>query len=266
MNILVFVKATIDRNAPLDPDEIFPGDRDDKADIMTNNYDKHAIEAALRIVEEKGEGKVTAVCLGSDMADKVVKEAIAMGCHGAIRIENSETEITNFFSVAKILAAAAKKIGEYDLLLFGMQSYDFGTATMAPMVSEFLNLPVACWVEKVLVEGNKLRVEKVIEGGTRSMELQLPAVLSIASTGDYEEPRYTSVRRIMTASKTEVPVWEIDELNVGNYEPNVKFDDIEKPPARAEKCAIFSDGDPAEMVSELVSTLKDKGLNLGAFK
>jgi len=109
MNILVFVKATIDRNALLDPDEIFPGDRDDKADIMTNNYDKHAIEAALKIVEEKGEGKVTAVCLGSDMADKVVKEAIAMGCHEAIRIENSDAEITNFFSVAKILAAAAKK-------------------------------------------------------------------------------------------------------------------------------------------------------------
>jgi hypothetical protein len=42
MNILVFVKATIDRNAPLDPDEIFPGDRDDKADIMTNNYDSYS--------------------------------------------------------------------------------------------------------------------------------------------------------------------------------------------------------------------------------
>ena len=265
MNILVFVKATIDRNAPLDPDEIFPGDRDDKADIMTNNYDKHAIEAALRIVEEKGDGKVTAVCLGSDMADKVVKEAIAMGCHEAIRIENSDAEITNFFSVAKILAAAAKKIGGYDLLLFGMQSYDFGTATMAPMVSEFLNLPVACWVEKVEV-GNKVKVEKVIEGGTRTVELQLPAVLSIASTGDYEEPRYTSVRRIMKASKTDVPVWEIDDLDVGDYKPNVEFDDIEEPPARAEKCVVISDGDPAEMVDELISTLKEKGLNLGAYK
>ncbi|UCE14892.1 MAG: electron transfer flavoprotein subunit beta, partial [Candidatus Heimdallarchaeota archaeon] len=138
MNIIVFVKATIDRNAPLSPEDTFPGDRDDKADVMTNNYDKHAIEAALKVVEEKGEGKVTAVCLGSDMADKVVKEAIAMGCHEAIRIENSEARVTNFFAVAKILAAAIKKIGTYDLVLFGMQSYDYGTATMAPMVSEFL--------------------------------------------------------------------------------------------------------------------------------
>ncbi|MFX0182443.1 MAG: electron transfer flavoprotein subunit beta/FixA family protein [Candidatus Hodarchaeota archaeon] len=266
MNILVFVKATIDRNAPLDPDEIFPGDRDDKADIMTNNYDKHAIEAALRIVEEKGEGKVTAVCLGSDMADKVVKEAIAMGCNEAIRIENSEAEVTNFFSVAKILAAAAKKAGTFDLLLFGMQSYDYGTATMAPMVSEFLDLPCASWVEKITVNGEKVKADKIIEGGSRTVEINLPAVLSIASTGEYEEPRYTSVRRIMKASRTQVPVWEIDELEVGDYEPSVKFDDIEKPPPRTEECVVFDEGDPAELVEELLSTLKEKGLNIGAYK
>ncbi len=266
MNIIVFVKATIDRNAPLDPDEIFPGDMDDKADIMTNNYDKHAIEAALRIVEEKGEGKVTAVSLGSDMADKVVKEAIAMGCHEAIRIENSDAEITNFFSVAKILAAAVRKIGTYDLILFGMQSYDFGTATMAPMVSEFLDLPTASWVERLTLTDDKVIVEKIIEGGIRKIELGMPAVLSIASSGEYEEPRYTSVRRIMKASKTEVPVWEIDELEVGDYKPNVEFDDIEKPPPRAEKCVVFDDGDPSELVGELLSTMKEKGLNLGTYK
>lgn len=266
MNILVFVKATIDRNAPLDPDEIFPGDRDDKADIMTNNYDKHAIEAALRIIEEKGDGKVTVVCLGSDMADKVVKEAIAMGCQEAIRIENSNAEITNFFSVAKILSAAAKKIGEFDLLLFGMQSYDYGTATMAPMVGEFLDIPSASWVEKIIFDGDKVKVNKVIEGGTRTVELQLPAALSIASSGDYEEPRYTSVRRIMKASRTKVPVWEIDELDAGDYQPSVKYDDIEEPPPRTEECVVFDDGDSFELVGQLLNTLKEKGLNLGAFK
>ena len=266
LNILVFVKATIDRNAPLDPDEIFPGDRDDKSDVMTNNYDKHAIEAALQIIEEKGEGKVTAVCLGSDMADKVVKEAIAMGCQDAIRIENSDAEITHFFSVAKILAAAAKKVGTYDLLLFGMQSYDYGTATMAPMVSEFLDLPLACFVEKISLSDNKVLVDKVIEGGTRKVEINLPAVLSIASSGDFEEPRYTSVRRIMKASKTQVPVWEISDLEADDTSPSIEFDDVEEPPARTEKCMIIDDGDAAEMVGQLLAALKEKGLNIGAFK
>ena len=266
MNILVFVKATIDRNAPLDPDETFPGDRDDKSDIMTNNYDKHAIEAALQIVEKQGEGKVTAVCLGSDMADKVVKEAIAMGCHEAIRVENSEAEITHFYSVAKILAATAKKVGEFDLLLFGMQSYDYGTATMAPMVSEFLDLPLACFVERLTIDGKSVTTEKVIEGGNRKVKLQMPAVLSIASSGDFEEPRYTSVRRIMKASKTQVPVWSIDELGIADPKPSVEFDDIEEPPKRTEKCVVFDDGGADELVTELLGTLKEKGINLGAYK
>lgn len=266
MNILVFIKATIDRNAPLSPDETFPGDRDDKSDVMTNNYDKHAIEAALKVVEEKGEGKVTAVCLGSDMADKVVKEAIAMGCHEAIRIENSEARVTNFFAVAKILAATIKKIATYDLVLFGMQSYDYGTATMAPIVSEFLDLPTASWVERINFDGNKVKVEKVIEGGIRTVELQLPAVLSIASSGDFEEPRYTSVRRIMQASRTKVPVWEIDELEAGSLATNVNFVKMVAPPPRTEECVIFKDEDTPTLVDKLLVALKEKGLNLGAYK
>ena len=266
MNILVFVKATIDKNAPLDPDETFPGDRDDKSDVMTNNYDKHAIEAALQIIEKKGDGKVTAVCLGSDMADKVVKEAIAMGCHEAIRIENSDAEITHFYSVAKILAATAKKIGEFDLLFFGMQSYDYGTATMAPMVSEFLDLPLACFVERVSIEGSEVIAEKVIEGGNRKVSLQMPAVLSIASSGDFEEPRYTPVRRILQATRTEVPVWEISDLGIADPEPSVEFDDITEPPKRTEECIVFDDGDANELVTELLGVLKEKGINLGAYK
>lgn len=265
MNILVFVKATLSRTAELDPEEIFPGDMDDSSDVQTNPYDKHAIEAALRLVEEKGEGNVTAVCLGSDIADKVVKEAIAMGCHEAIRIENSDAEVTNFFSVAKILAAAAKK-SEFDLLLFGMQSYDYGTAAVGPMVAEFLHLPSASYCEKVTISDGKAKVQKVIEGGVRMVEVQFPAVLSIASTGDYEEPRYTPVRRIMKASRTTVPVWEITELDTGDFEPSVEFDDIEQPPARTEACVVFKDADTSDLVQQLLETLKTKGLNLGAYK
>ncbi|MFW9778045.1 MAG: electron transfer flavoprotein subunit beta/FixA family protein [Candidatus Heimdallarchaeota archaeon] len=265
MNILVFVKATLSRTAELDPEEIFPGDMDDSSEVQTNPYDKHAIEAALRLVEEKGEGKVTAVCLGSDMADKVVKEAIAMGCTEAIRIENSDAEITNFFSVAKILAAAAMKL-EFDLLLFGMQSYDYGTAAVGPMVAEMLQLPSATYCEQVTISDGKAAVRKVIEGGTRDVQVQLPAVLTIASTGDYEEPRYTPVRRIMQASRTKVPVWVIGDLDTGDYKPSVEFDDIEQPPARTDACQVFKDADASDLVNQLLGALKTKGLNLGAYK
>ncbi|MFX0091245.1 MAG: electron transfer flavoprotein subunit beta/FixA family protein [Candidatus Hodarchaeota archaeon] len=267
MNIIVFIKETVSKVAPVTPESTFPGDRE-KDDVKINEYDLHALEAAIRIVEEKDDGKVTAICLGSeDGGDKVVKHAIAMGCHEAIRIDNSEAKITDPFLVSKILATAAQKIGEYDLILFGMQSYDGGSATMAPMVSEHLNLPLACWVETIKFEGDTIQIEKVIEGGNRHVRLQLPAVLSVASTGDYEEYRYTSVRRIMKASRTKVPVWTLDELGVDTgVQSNVNQVSIKAPEVRKDKCVVFEEDEVPVLVEKLLEALKERGLNLGSYK
>ncbi|MHA2297695.1 MAG: electron transfer flavoprotein subunit beta/FixA family protein [Candidatus Hodarchaeales archaeon] len=268
MHILVFVKETVSKVANVTPDTTFPGDRE-KDDVKINEYDLHALEAALRIIEEKEEGKVTAICLGSEEGgDKVVKHAIAMGCQEAIRIDNSEAKINDPFLVSKVLAAAIQKIGDYDLIFFGMQSYDGSSATMAPMVSEHLNLPLACWVETIKFEDEKnFHVGKVIEGGNRHARLQLPAVLSIATTGDYEEYRYTSVRRIMKASRTKVPVWTLDELNIDtSVKSNVNLVSIKAPEARKEKCIVLEDDEVPNLVDKLLEALKERGLNLGAYK
>ncbi|MFQ5980602.1 MAG: electron transfer flavoprotein subunit beta/FixA family protein [Candidatus Heimdallarchaeota archaeon] len=265
MKIIVFIKETLSRNAELSPDEIWPGDQDDD-DVMTNDYDKHALEAGLQIMEAKGEGNVTAVCFGAETAEKVLKRAVAMGVNDVVRIDNEDEEIMDPFVVSKILVAAAKKM-EYDLILFGMQSYDFGTATMAPMVAERLALPSACWVEKIEFDNGHIAVDKVIEGGTRRIKVKMPAVLSIASTGTYEEPRYTSVRRIMKASKTQVPVWELDDLEVDiESTSNVTMMEVNEPEARAEECAVFKDDEPSALVEQMLAALREKGLNLGAYK
>jgi len=268
MNILVFIKETVSKVASVTPDTIIPGDRE-KDDVKINDYDLHALEAALRIIEEKGDGNITAICLGSDVGgDKVVKYAIAMGCNEAIRIDNTEAKITDPFLVSKVLAAAAQKVGNYDLILLGMQSYDNSSATMAPILSELLNLPLACWVEKINFESdNTVQIEKVIEGGNRHVRLQLPAVLSIASTGDYEEYRYTSVRRIMKASRTKVPVWTLDELGIDtSVKSNVTVAAVKAPEARKEKCIVFEEDEVPVLIDKLLEALKERNLNLGAYK
>ncbi len=61
-------------------------------------------------------------------------------------------------------------------------------------------------------------------------------------------------------------MWEISDLGVDDSSPSVEFDEVEEPPARTEKCIVFDDGDASEMAGELVTALKDKGLNIGAYK
>ncbi|MFX0090753.1 MAG: hypothetical protein ACFFBD_03230, partial [Candidatus Hodarchaeota archaeon] len=127
MNVIVFVKEAWDRNTELDPSIIFPSKATDNFDIMLNKYDKHAIEAALHIKEKRG-GEITVVSLCSKTGEKIIREAIAMGCDRGIRIDN-ESRIMDHFVVAQILVKAIEKIGKYDLLLFGTQGYELGTAT-----------------------------------------------------------------------------------------------------------------------------------------
>jgi electron transfer flavoprotein alpha/beta subunit len=70
----------------------------------------------------------------------------------------------------------------------------------------------------------------------------------------------------MKASRTKVPVWEIDELEAGSLDTNVQFTGFEEPPARTEECVVFKDDDVPALVDQLLAALKEKGLNLGAYK
>ncbi|MFX1513963.1 MAG: hypothetical protein ACFFCQ_15385, partial [Promethearchaeota archaeon] len=78
--------------------------------------------------------------------------------------------------------------------------------------------------------------------------------------------RYTSVRRIMKASRTKIPVWTLEELGVDDIPSNVMMKEIVEPPIRAEKCVVFKEDEPAALVEQLLNTLREKGLNLAAFK
>ncbi|HEY7709940.1 MAG TPA: electron transfer flavoprotein subunit beta/FixA family protein, partial [Candidatus Entotheonella sp.] len=82
MDIIVTIKQVPDPEAPK---ESFRIDEDAKkilnpsnVDPVINGYDENAIEAALQIKEAVG-GKITALCMGEEMATRALKQALAMG-------------------------------------------------------------------------------------------------------------------------------------------------------------------------------------------
>ncbi|MFW9996136.1 MAG: FAD-binding protein [Candidatus Odinarchaeota archaeon] len=255
--MIVFVKDTKRKDAELDPDRVFTWEVEDQADILLNVFDKHAIEAALKIKEKTGTGKVTAISLCSETGEKILHEAIAMGCDEAIRIDITSVQTIDFCKVAKVLARATEKI-EHDLVLFGMQGYDLGTATIPPIVSEFLGLPYAYGVEKIDVyERNFVIVRKVVEGGYRAVKLSIPAALSISPSGAYEEPRYTSIRKIKEASQKELVTWTLEDLGIAPEElkTTVAIGEVIKLEEKAE-CVVFKEKTVTEMVDRLMIKLK----------
>jgi electron transfer flavoprotein beta subunit len=104
--------------------------------------------------------------------------------------------------IATLLKPPWKK-GNYDLILTGAQADD-GAAQVGGMLAAMLDWPYASLVNKIEVDGDKLKVGREIEGGNQEMnEIELPCVLSI-QTG-INEPRYVGIRGIRKVASVEIP-------------------------------------------------------------
>ncbi|HSL87248.1 MAG TPA: electron transfer flavoprotein subunit beta, partial [Bacteroidales bacterium] len=77
MNILVCIKQVPGSNK-VEVDEKTGVLKRDGVDSKMNPYDLYALETAIRIKEEQG-GTVTAMTMGPNQAQAVIKEAFMMG-------------------------------------------------------------------------------------------------------------------------------------------------------------------------------------------
>jgi electron transfer flavoprotein beta subunit len=70
---------------------------------------------------------------------------------------------------------------------------------------------VAKAIEK---SGNTLKVERVLDDGFQSVEVETPAIVSVSN--EFGEPRYPQLRQIMLAAKKTVQVWGAGDLGIGD--------------------------------------------------
>ncbi len=267
MKILCFIKEMIDPNAGVEADDYSPAERD-KDDIIMNTNDKHAIEAALQLKEKHG-GTVVAVTVGSENADKILREAIAMGVDEAVHVELEEFEYLPPLVSSKILAEAAKKIGDFDLILTGMNSLDYNNAAVPSMVAELLGLPHLTFLDDLKIEDGHVVGRRYIEGGSLTIKVKYPLVASIATTAN--EPRYTSVKRIIQARKTKIPKWSLDDLGldddlVETDNLTLRIEEVFEPKAEEREVFKVETDDLEEGVVTLLKKMKEDGWDLLAYR
>lgn len=160
---------------------------------IVNPYDEwYALVRALEIVEA-GDGTVTVINVGDASADAVIRKALALGAHEAVRID---TEPTESYVVAKQIAEYAKDKG-FDMVLLGKETINYNGSEVGGMLAEFLELPYISLASKLEVNGDSATLDRTIEGGTEVVEVKLPFVAS-ASKGMAEQ-RIPNMRGIMAA-------------------------------------------------------------------
>jgi len=122
LNIIVCAKVVLDPEAPLSTFRIDPEARravpSKGVPPVLNPYDENCLEAALRI-KELHSSKITVISTGKDLPKAVVKKSLAVGADSLAVLEDDIFENLGGYSTAYVLAAAIKKIGDYDLILAG---------------------------------------------------------------------------------------------------------------------------------------------------
>lgn len=244
MNIAVCVKRVPDTTARI---KIAPDNKSidpQGIEFVINPYDEYAIEEALRLKEKVG-GEVVIINVDPDGVDSIIRKALAMGADKGVLIKCN----VNFdgYPTASILAEVLKSI-PHDIIFFGKQAVDDDSLQVPSIVAHLLNLPIATVVTKLQIDEKKVRANRQIEGGEEIIEFELPAIIT-AQKG-LNEPRYPSLKGIMSARKKPVDVKE-----VASIDRKVEIIKMEYPPERPPGKIV---GKGIEAVPELVKLLREE--------
>lgn len=259
MNIIVCIKQVPDtehlQEVTINP-ETNTLERE-KVPAIVNPFDSNAVEEAVRIKERLG-GKVTVITMGPPQAEEALRTALAMGADEAILLTDMAFAGSDTWATAKTLAKAIKKIGNYDLILFGKQAIDGDTAQVGPEVAEALSLPQITYVSKLDVEDKKVKGRRTVEDAYEEVEAPMPCIVTV--TKDINEPRFASIKGLLKAKKTEIVRWgkndlEFEDKDVGLNGSATQVIKVFTPPRR-EKGEILEGDSADEKAGKLLEKLK----------
>jgi len=258
MDIVVCVKRVpLTEEVDLVVDEHKKGIKKDQLAFVLNDWDNYAIEEAILLKEKHG-GTVTAITVGDEDDEEVLRRCLAMGADRAIRIEAGDMSRFDSLGISKMLSRVVKDL-PFDLVFTGVLADDDYGGMVGMMMAEQLGLNHACMVTAIEIEDGKARTTSELEGGLGEVSLvELPALLAI-QTG-INEPRYVSILGIRKAAKKELKVMDLSELGISDEEltPRAIIEEVYLPP-ETEGAQILA-GDPDKIASDFVEILTKKGV------
>jgi len=115
---------------------------------------------------------------------------------------------------------------------------------------------------KVEVADGKARIEQVIPDGYRSVEVPLPALVTV--TSELGALRYAALKGIMAAAKKQPVIWkpadiELDPSQVGAAGRRTRLEKLFQP-VKEGKCEIIEGETPAEAGANLATRLREAKL------
>ncbi len=178
---------------------------------ILNPYDQFAVEEAVKLRDEAGEGQVTVLSMGPPQARSAIMKCLALGADDAILLSDRAFAGADTWATSYTLAAAIRKVGDVGLVLCGQQAIDGDTAQVGPEVAQQLGIPQVTYVEKTELTGKKFTVHRQMEDGYHVLEVKAPVMLAVVPPTDFQ-PGVPPMSRILKAKKKPFDTWTLEEL------------------------------------------------------
>ncbi len=255
MNVIVCVKQIPDPATPgvLNADHTLK--REGK--LILDESDGYGVEMALQLVDTAGGGDVSLVSMAPNGEVSGMRTALAMGAAKGTLVSDPALQGTDALTTAKVLAAAIKKMGGFDLIIAATESSDGYTGTIPEQLAELLGLPSVTFAKRVAVNGQALTVDRQTEAGYDEITCPLPAVISV--TAGVVEPRYPSFKGIMAAKSKPIDTVTAGDLGVapvGWAGAGQSIVNVAKAEARAAGEVIEDDGEGYAKIVAFLENLK----------
>jgi len=261
MHIIVCMKQIVD----LEKIRIKPDTREPVLEglpVKFGDFDKNAIEEAVRIKEKQAEVKVTAVAIGSPKLKDTIKEALAIGADEAVILTDKAFGGSDEMGTARTLAKIVGKIGEFDLILMGEGSTDDHSGQVPSRLAELLGLPQVTYIRELqMLEGKRIRAVRDLEDALEIVEVSLPAIVSV--TGELNTPRLPPLTAILKAARKPTKTWGPADLGVAPGEVGAAASTINVlsnlAPTQQRKEVVL-EGAVDDVVDELLKALEREGV------
>ncbi|MFT4173303.1 MAG: electron transfer flavoprotein subunit beta/FixA family protein [Rhodocyclaceae bacterium] len=245
MKVLVPVKRVVDYNVKVRVKADGSGVDLANVKMSMNPFDEIAVEEAVRLREAGLASEVVVVSCGTAQSADTLRAAMAMGADRAVLVQ-TDAELQPL-AVAKLLKAVAEKETP-QLIILGKQAIDDDANQTGQMLAALLGWPQATFASKLTPEGGRITVSREIDGGTETLEMSLPAVVSADLR--LNEPRYATLPNIMKAKKKPLDTVAVADLGV-DISSRLNTVRVAEPKKRAGGVKLAN-------VQELVAKLRDE--------
>ena len=183
--------------------------------LSINSADCGALSFALELKKSVG-AEITVLSMAPQSAGRILQDLFAVGADRIVLISDAAFSGSDSLATAKILSAAAAKLGRFDLLLFGRRSSDGETGHVAAQTAQLLHLPCITNAAELFLSGDRLECTRLLENETQTLSAALPCVVSVCGRHTLPPPSLSSLRdargkaaELLTNRELQLPGTEI---------------------------------------------------------